>query len=389
MKALRLTADWRPKPGYPLSERERVTRRAFDSSQVYARPRLGLTELPVPSPRAGEVLIKVKACGMCGSDVHIYEEDPDGYVRYADHARLPVTLGHEWSGVVEEVGSEVRSLKAGERVCVEPMNWCGVCAACRSGMPNQCTNLEEIGFSVDGGFAEYAVTRPHYCWSIDALADAFGDEEAVFEAGALVEPCGVVYNAIFVRAGGFLPGGAVAVFGAGPIGLAAIALARAAGAGRIIAMETVPERRELARTLGADVVLNPAASGAGGLDLAREVLELTRGEGIALGVEAAGAGPRTYPVLERIVGVGGKLVQIGIGVEPTPLLLVRLQQRGASVYCSMGNSGHGIFRGVIALMAAGRLNPLPMITARFSLAQGPAAFARVAERHDGKVLVKP
>ncbi|MGH2461562.1 MAG: scyllo-inosose 3-dehydrogenase [Chloroflexota bacterium] len=389
MKALSLSETWKPRPDYPLSERELSTARAFVSSQVYANPILRVTDRPIPRPGAGEVLVKVRACGVCGSDLHVCQQGPDGYVAYADHAKLPVVLGHELSGVVEEVGAGVATLAVGDRVCVEPMNWCGACLACRTGMFNQCTDLEEIGFSVDGGFAEYVLTRPRYCWSIDRLADAYASDAAVFEAGALVEPAGVVYNAMFVRAGGFLPGGNVAVFGAGPIGLAAIALARVAGAARISAFDTIPERRELARKLGADDADDPVALGRAGLDLASLVMDRTDGVGVAMGIEAAGAGARTYPELERIVGVGGKIVQVGIGTEPTPIMLVRLQQRGVSVYGSMGNSGHGIFPGVIRLMAAGRLDLTPIITARYALADAIAAFARTSERRDGKVLIKP
>jgi threonine dehydrogenase-like Zn-dependent dehydrogenase len=390
MKALLLSADWKPRSGYQLSAREASTGRAFLSSQVYARPRLEVTDLPVSEPGPGEVLIKVKACGVCGSDVHLYETDSDGYVAYADHAKLPVVVGHEWSGVVEQVGSGVQSLQSGDRVCVEPMNWCGECVACRSGMPNQCTDLEELGFTVNGGFAEYVLTRARYCWSINSLAQAYSNEETLGEAGALVEPIGVAYNAMFVRAGGFLPGGNVAVFGAGPIGLVAIALARAGGAAKIIAFETIAERRELARSVGADRVFDPVTLGRDGHDAAASaVLEFTNGEGVAMGVEAAGAGPRTYPVLERIVGVGGKIVQVGIGTAPTPMMLVRLQQKGVGVFGSMGNSGHGIFPAVIRLLAAGRLHLTPIVTARYSLENAAAAFARTAERRDGKVLVKP
>lgn len=389
MKALRLSADWSPKPDYLLSERELSTKRAYVSSQVYQNPRLEVADLPIPRPGAGQVLIRAKACGVCGSDVHIYERDAAGYVAYADHAKLPVVLGHEWSGVVEEIGPAVTTLTVGDRVSVEPMNWCGVCEACRTGMFNQCTNLEEVGFSIDGGFAEYVVVGERYCWRIDALENAYSGDKAIFEAGALVEPAGVVYNAMFIRAGGFLPGGNVAVFGAGPIGLAAVALARAAGAARILAFDTIPARRDLARRMGADDTFDPVTLGRQGLDPAEVVLDRTDGVGVAMGIEAAGAGPRTYPVLERIVAVGGKIVQVGIGTEPTPILLVRLQQRGVGVYGSMGNSGHGIFPGVIRLMAAGRLDLTPIITARYSLADAVAAFARTAERRDGKVLVTP
>jgi threonine dehydrogenase-like Zn-dependent dehydrogenase len=389
MRALRLNADWNPKPGYVLSERERANQRALVSSQVYHRPRLSLEDVSAPSPGPGEVLIRIKACGVCGSDIHLHHAGPDGYVAYADQARLPVVLGHEWSGVVEEAGSGVTWPRRGDSVAVEPNNWCGTCTPCRAGMVNQCANLEEIGFTIDGGFADYVITRPKYCWSIDALAQAFGDQERVYDAGALVEPCGVAYNAMFIRAGGFHPGGNVAVFGAGPIGLVAIALARVAGAAAVIAFETVEERRNLAAQLGADHVLDPIGLARDGQDPIDIVMHITHGAGVAMGVEAAGASSRTFPILEGIIAVGGKIVQVGIGPGQTPVSLVRLQQQGVSVYGSMGNSGYGIFPNVIRLMAAKRLDLRAMITGRFPLDQGLQAFAETEKRQGGKVLVRP
>src|SRR5215831_17709215 len=219
MKVLLLTAEWRPKPDYVLSERERTTGRAFVSSQVYWHPRLELSSVPTPSPGPGEVLIRVKACGVCGSDLHLYEQTSDGYIAYGDHAKLPVVLGHEWSGVVEEVGPGVTTVAPGDRVCAETNNWCGVCAPCRAGRFNQCQNLEEIGFTVNGGFAEQLVVEARYCWKTNVLGETYGDELGD-EVGVLVEPVAVGYNAFFVRSGGFRPGSNVVVFGAGPIGLA-------------------------------------------------------------------------------------------------------------------------------------------------------------------------
>src|SRR5713226_931700 len=219
MNSLLLTAEWKPRPDYVMSERERTTRRAFVSSDVYWNPHLDVKSTPTPAPRSDEVLIRVKACGVCGSDLHLQEKTADGYVAYGDHTRLPVVIGHEWSGVVEEVGPEVDALKPGDKVCAEPNLWCGGCSPCRAGLPNQCSNLEEIGFSVDGGFADCVVVKTKYCWKIHVLEEAYSTEDQVYEAGALVEPLGVAYNAMFVRTGGFLPGGNVVVFGAGPIGL--------------------------------------------------------------------------------------------------------------------------------------------------------------------------
>ncbi|MBV9358773.1 MAG: zinc-binding dehydrogenase, partial [Chloroflexi bacterium] len=250
-----------------------------------------------------------------------------------------------------------------------------------------CSNLNEHGFSLDGGLTEYVLTKPQYCWSIAPLIEAGPDEGAGFEAGALVEPVSVVYNALFVRAGGFTPGADVAVFGAGPIGLICIALARFAGAGRIVALDTVAERRELAVRLGADSSLDPVAIARDGQDLADAIRDRTSGSGVTVGVEAAGMGKLTFPVLERAMALGGKIVQVGVGAGQTPVTMITMQTRNINIYGSMGSSGSGIFPSVIRLLASDRLPLRSLVTARYPLERVLDAIDRTAERHDGKVMV--
>src|SRR5262249_49724404 len=159
------------------------------------------------------------------------------------------------------------------------------------------------------------------------------------EVGALVESVVVGYNALFVRSGGFRPGSNVVVFGAGPIGLACIALARAAGAVTIVALDIVLERLELACTLGADQALNLLALLKESQVSADAIRGATYGDGVDLGIEAAGASPHIFPILERVLASGGKIVQVGIGRGTTPVSLVRLQQLGIDLHGSIGNSG--------------------------------------------------
>ncbi|MFH1927053.1 MAG: scyllo-inosose 3-dehydrogenase [Chloroflexota bacterium] len=390
MKALWLDAEWKPRPEYKLNERERTTRRAYRGNQVYYDPKLYMTDIPAPEPSPDEVLVKVKACGVCGSDVHFLEKEPNGYTMYPGHCKLPMVIGHEWSGVVEEVGSKVTALKPRDRVCVEEMIWCGVCTPCRMGMVNQCEDLEEIGFTVNGAFAEYVVTKPQYCWKIDSILEAYdGDEDKAFEVGAMVEPCGVAYNAMFVRGGGIQPGGHVAVFGSGPIGLASIGLARTSGAAKIFSFEVVPERRELAKKMGADYVFDPVQLQEEGTDVGEMLRDITDGVGIAMSVEAAGVSPKTFPIIEQALAVKGKVIQVGMGSERTPVLLVQFQYQGASIHASVGHSGHDIFPSVIRLMAAKRLDMLPIVTARFPLDEALEAIELTSRRVDGKVMVKP
>mgnify|MGYP000246464000 CR=1 FL=1 len=182
-----------------------------------------------------------------------------------------------------EVGKEVTLLKPGDMVTVEEMIWCGRCIPCRNGYPNHCTNLEEIGFTIPGAFANYIAVDEKFCWKIDAIAERVGSEEKAYELAALTEPTCVAYNAMIERAGGFRPGHRVSVFGAGPIGLAGIALAKAAGASTIAAFEVSPQRLELAKKVGADFAYDPREVNAGEV-----MMELSKGEGFDFHVEAAG-----------------------------------------------------------------------------------------------------
>ena len=146
MKALQLIADWQPKAGYTPTEQELKTHRTFASSSVWKNPRIEISTLPDPEIKPDEVLIQVAAVGICGSDMHMYEHDADGYVLYPGLTRFPNILGHEFSGRVVEVGKEVSSLKKGDLVTAEEIQWCGLCDACRRGLVNHCTNMEELRF---------------------------------------------------------------------------------------------------------------------------------------------------------------------------------------------------------------------------------------------------
>jgi len=383
VKALVLNAKWDPRPDYPLSDWERETGKAITGSSVWRYPELKVVEVEKPSIKPDQVLIKVKACGVCGSDMHFYETDEEGYILYPGLTKFPTILGHEFSGQIVEVGSEVEDLKVGDMVTAEEMIWCGYCTPCRNGFPNHCTNLEEIGFTIPGAFAEYIAIGAKYCWKIDAYVDVFGDEDKAYEVGAMTEPTCVSYNAMFERAGGFRPGQYVSVFGAGPIGLAAVGLAKAAGAGKIVAFEISKPRRELAKLVGADYVYDPREV------TPHEVLmDLSNGEGFDFHVEAAGAPHLTVPEMEKSLAINGKIVQIGRAAQRVPMYLETFQVRRSQFYGSQGHSGHATFPNVIRLVASGRLDLSPIITARYDLEGVVDAIAKSTERTDGKIMVR-
>lgn len=384
MKALQLLANWQPRAGYTPTEEERQTHRTFASSKVWKNPRIELSNIADPEIKPDEVLVQVAAVGICGSDMHMYEHDTEGYILYPGLTRFPNILGHEFSGRVIEVGQDVTSLKQGDLVTAEEIQWCGLCDACRRGLVNHCTDMEELGFTTPGAMAQYIAVKAKYCWKLDELAERIGDEQEALVLGAMVEPTGVSYHAMFNRLSTWLPGVYVAVFGGGPIGLAAIALARAAGASQIIAFDVSQSRLEIAKKLGATSVFNPKHVSSNEV-----ILDLTKGHGVDFVVEAAGAPNQTLSPLTKGLAVGATIAHIGRSEKPTPLSLEHFQVRGVQLAGSLGHAGHGTFPHVIRLMAAGKLDMRPMVSARMSLDEAKVAFKRLEKREDAKIILSP
>jgi scyllo-inosose 3-dehydrogenase len=382
MRALMVEADWEPRRGYSpeASDQERCLAR--NGNLVWRHPRFRVVELPEPTPGPDEVLIRVRACGVCGSDVHVYEMDDEGYMVYPGMMSTPVVTGHEFSGVVEAVGEDVADLQPGDAVCSEEIAWCGECYACRSGLFNHCERLGELGFTFDGAHAEYVVTRAKYCWPIGEMLSTLGEERG-FQAAALVEPTSVAYVGMFVQAS-FLPGASVAVIGGGPIGLAAIGLAGAAGAGRVVAFETVDTRRHLAGEMGADAVYDPLSLDDGGM--AEAAIEETKGLGIDMWVEASGA----QGVIDAATGAlapTGTVVLIGRGPHRASIDPERLVVTGGGLRGSLGHSGAGTFGNVIRLMASGRLDMSRIVTNPVGLDGALGGLERLKDREAGKYMV--
>jgi len=384
MKGLVLSAEWEPREGYQLSEFEKKTGKAVTGNAIWRYPELKVQEVETPTIKSDQVLIQIKACGVCGSDMHFYETDDQDYILYPGLTKFPTILGHEFSGEIVEVGSEVEDLEVGDMVTAEEMIWCGHCFPCRNGFPNHCTNLEEIGFTIPGAFAEYIAVGAKYCWKLNALMDRYGDKEKVYEAGAVTEPSSVAYNAVFERAGGFRPGAYVAVYGLGPIGLAATAECKASGAAKVIGFELSANRRELAKKVGADYVFDPRE-----VTPHEVVMDLTEGQGADLHVEAAGAPQVTVSEMEKSLAINGKIVQIGRAATKVPMYLETLQVRRGQVFGSQGHSGHAVFPSVIRLMASGLIDMTQIITARYDLDDAVDAIAKSVAREDGKIMVKP
>ena len=212
------------------------------SAVFYGKHDLRVEEASVPQVGSQDVLIQVKACGVCGTDVHIYEGD-----KGAAEVTPPTILGHEFSGVIAKVGEEVTEFQIGERVCIDPNCYCGSCEPCRNGVAHYCQHMIGYGTTVNGGFAEYCAVNERQVYRL-------GDH-TTFEQGAMTEPVACCLHGMDLCQ--VRPGHQVAVIGGGMIGLLMVQLAKLAGAAKVALLEPVQSKREVGRKLGADVCIDP------------------------------------------------------------------------------------------------------------------------------------
>lgn len=391
MQAVMLTAQWSPKPDFKLGAKDVDGKLTYLGSRVWRYPELEVRDVPMPEIRDDEVLVKVRACGICGSDVHMVQPDDDGYIYYPGLTAFPVVLGHEVAGEVVKAGSKAvskatgRPFVTGEAVCAEEMFWCSYCRPCADGYPNHCEQLQELGFSVDGAFTDYVAINFRYLWSLDSLRSSYKDDE-VFVAGSLVEPTCVAYNAVIERGGGIRPGDNVVILGGGPIGLAAAAILKRAGAAKVILSETQPERAALARQMGATDIISPDKG-----DFAGQVLEITGGYGADLYLEATGLPQVVFPGIEKAVWEGralnARIVIVARADAKIPVTGEVFQVRRASIIGAQGHSGHGTFPRVISAMASG-MDMTPLVTKRISLQEVPEnIIALRTDRKECKITV--
>ena len=212
------------------------------SAVFYGKHDLRVEESKKPEIGPKDVLIHVKACGVCGTDVHIYEGD-----KGAAEVTPPTILGHEFSGVVAQTGAEVVNCKVGDRVCIDPNCYCGTCEPCRNGAAHYCENMIGYGTTVNGGFAEYCAVNERQVYLLG--------ENTTFEQGAMAEPVACCLHGIDMCE--IQPGHQVVVIGGGMIGLLMMQLAKLAGAAKVALLEPVENKREVAKKLGADICIDP------------------------------------------------------------------------------------------------------------------------------------
>ncbi len=331
-----------------------------------------LEELPDPIEPTGEdVLVEVSWCGICGTDLHEYLAGPIFIPPHVDE----VVLGHEFSARVVAIGDQVDSVAIGDRVVVIPHRVCRECHFCRRLMFQHCRNLQLIGYTRNGAFARFTIARQDQLVVLPA--------EIPEEFGALVEPLAVTFHGM--RQPGVELGADITIIGAGPIGLSAVATAKAAGLGRIYVVEMLPQRAAIARAMGADEVLDPRD-----VEPLAAIRELTGGEGTSVTMECVGR-EETMDLAIQAARPGGLVLLAGITESPSDVDLNAAVRDEKEIRGCIGYFD-GEFGAVIELLASGRLDPAPMITHKLELDRIVAdGFELLVRDRDSciKVLVSP
>ena len=323
-------------------------------------------ELPMPGP--GQVLVKNMACGICGTDVHIYEGG-----KGSAEVTPPVVLGHEYAGIVEALGPGVEGLAVGDHVAIDPNMYCGRCMPCRMGRKQNCEHLFALGVNVDGGMAEYCLCPQTQCFPVD--------KEIPFDHAAMAEPLACALHGIDrvdIRGGE-----KVLVVGGGTIGQLMAQLAKLRGASLVVVSEPIAHRRELALRLGADAAIDPTAG-----DPGAQFKAISGQEGADIVIECVGH-PRVIAQAISLAGRGGKVLLFSVppvdGTAPLPLFDV--YQKELTIYGSMINPD--THQRAVNLLNSRRLRLDGIITHAYPLDQVEEAIRMQMGSQSIKVVVHP
>ncbi len=331
-------------------------------ARIHGAGDLRLHEEPVPDPGPGEALVRVTAVGVCGSDVHWYQEGHIG----GDRIVTPLVLGHECAGVIES------GERRGQRVAIDPAQTCGRCEYCEQGNVNLCSALRFAGHAPQDGAMRPYIAWPEHC--LVPLPDAVSDVE-----GAMLEPLGVALYSVDL--GDLKPGMSVGVFGCGTIGLSVLQIARATGATRLFATDlaAVPHRLAAARAIGA------AAFAAGAGAEVDAILEATGGRGVDVAFDASGD-PGAVEAAVAAVKPGGRAILIGIPCEDRTAFTASTARRKDLTVRVVHRMKHTYPR-TLALVQSGRVDVRSQVTHRFPLADVARAFAVAGRREGIKVVI--
>jgi L-iditol 2-dehydrogenase len=338
---------------------------------LVAYNRFELQERPTPDIGPDDVLLKVAACGICGSDVH-------GMDGSSGRRRPPIIMGHEAAGAIARLGSNVTDWKEGDRVTFDSTINCGKCWFCRRGQINLCDHREIFGVSCEecrreGALAEYVVVPRHILYRLpDSLS---------FRHAAMVEPVAVAVHA--VNRSHVQLGDTAVVLGAGVIGLLLVQALRAAGCGRIMAVDLDPTKLEFACKLGADDALRPDQN-----DVAAEVMRRTDGRGADLALEAVGIAP-TVQTGVKCLRKGGRLTLVGLLADKVEMPMQTIVTRELTIDSSYISCGE--YPACLDLMARRAIDVEPLISGVAPLADGPKWFERLHAGNEGlmKVILEP
>ena len=331
---------------------------------------LEVTDLPIPTLRPDEILVRVAACGICGSDVH-------GYDGSSGRRIPPIVMGHEAAGVVEAVGKDANNFHPGDRVTFDSTVYCGACPSCLCGEVNLCDRREVLGVSCGdyrraGAFAEFVAVPARIAYRLP--------ENLAFHEAAILEAVSVALHAVSLVS--IRLDSTALVLGAGTIGLLLQQALKVAGCSRIVVTDVDSTRLKLSEQLGATATLKS------GPDLVSKVMDLTNGIGVDVAVEAVGITPTISSAVE-CVRKGGTVLLVGNITPEVTIPLQKVVSRQIRLQGSCASAGE--YPQAIELMSAGQIKVGPLITARASLDQGPQWFERLHAHEPNlmKVVLEP
>jgi threonine 3-dehydrogenase len=326
------------------------------------------TDLTIPQIGEDELLVRVQAAAICGTDIHIYQ-----WNEYASsRIRLPLLFGHEYAAEVVEVGKGVTHFKKGDRVAAETHVPCGHCYQCTTGFQHICKDMKILGVHMNGAFAEYSVLPAVCTWKLDPAIS--------YEIGATMEPFGIGVHAISKTK----PAGKkVIVFGCGPIGIYAQMVAKLSGAEYVIGVDITKERLDLARKMGTDIVLNAKE-----VNVVEEVVKITKGLGTDIVVELTG-NRAVVNDATKTLRRGGDIVLVGLYSGMVELDLVNnIIYKEANVYGVTGRIMWDTWWTAQSMILSGKMDLNPVITHRFDLADYDKAFQLAESATTGKIVFK-
>jgi 2-desacetyl-2-hydroxyethyl bacteriochlorophyllide A dehydrogenase len=332
-------------------------------------PGIEVLDVPTPEVTDTDLLVKVKAASVCGSDVHVYEWTPN-----YEWISIPVILGHEFSGEVVSVGKKVKTVAAGDRITAMPAMACSRCEFCQVGRPDLCRNRLSLGLRGDGAFAEYIRLTANT--TVFKLAPGLS-----YEAASMTEPLAVVLRAVDLAA--LRVGQTAAVLGPGPIGLLATQAIKLAGAALVLVAGTGVDAKRLATAseLGADLTIDVTRE-----DPVKKAMELTRG-GFDVVLEASGS-PKSVPQGLAMVKPGGKVILIGIHPAPAEIPTTNLVRSSKSVIGVYGYDAE-IWNRALTLLSSGKVRTAPMVTHRLPLTEAGHGFELLVKKEATKVIFSP